>query len=50
LTCSAHLWQFDVNTGEGVNPTGVSLKSYPVKVEDESVLIILPLEEKAVNS
>ena len=50
LTCSAHLWQFDVNTGEGVNPTGVSLKSYPVKVEDESVLIILPLEEKAAIS
>ena len=50
LTCSAHLWQFDVITGEGVNPTGVSLNSYPVKVQDEEILIILPLEKKAGNT
>lgn len=41
LTCSAHLWQFDVLTGQGVNPTGVSLKSYPVRVEEGAVLVSL---------
>ena len=42
LTCSAHLWQFDVRTGDGVNPEGVSLTSYPVRVEKDAVLVALP--------
>ena len=42
LTCSAHLWEFDVLSGEGVNPTGVALKSYPVKIENDDVLVSLP--------
>jgi len=41
LTCSAHLWQFDVRTGEGVNPQGVALRTFPVKVEEETVLVAL---------
>lgn len=41
LTCSAHLWQFDVVSGKGVNPQGVCLTSYPVKVEDGAVLVSL---------
>lgn len=50
LTCSAHLWQFDVVSGNGVNPEGVSLKSYPVKVDGESVMVAFPCEAKATNA
>lgn len=39
LTCPAHLWQFDVATGEGVNPTGCKLTSYPCKVVDDQVMV-----------
>ena len=42
LTCSAHLWEFDVLSGDGVNPTGVSLTAYPVRIEDDDVLVALP--------
>jgi len=38
LTCPAHLWQFDVSTGDGVNPSGCKLTSYPCKVVDGEVL------------
>ncbi|MCP4330105.1 MAG: Rieske 2Fe-2S domain-containing protein [Alphaproteobacteria bacterium] len=47
LTCAAHLWQFDVVTGAGVNPEGVTLRSFPVKVEDEVVMVALPLPDQA---
>lgn len=39
LTCNAHLWQFDIESGAGVNPTGCSLKMYPVKVVGDDILI-----------
>ena len=39
LTCSAHLWQFDVLSGDGVNPVGVALTAYPVKVENDVVMV-----------
>lgn len=42
LTCSAHLWQFNVLSGEGVNPTGTSLTSYPVKTEGDAIWVALP--------
>ena len=42
LTCPAHLWEFDVETGEGVNPTGCHLTTYPVKVEGEQIFVALP--------
>jgi toluene monooxygenase system ferredoxin subunit len=39
LTCAMHLWQFDVSTGEGVNPTGCSLKKYALKIEGNDVIV-----------
>ena len=39
LTCSAHLWQFDVVDGAGVNPKNCRLVSYPVRIEDGKVLV-----------
>jgi toluene monooxygenase system ferredoxin subunit len=39
LTCAMHLWEFDVTTGEGVNPTGCRLKSYASKVEGSDIFV-----------
>ena len=41
LTCSMHLWQFDIVSGDGVNPTGCKLKGYAVKVENGDILVDL---------
>ncbi len=49
LTCSAHLWQFDVVSGEGINPTGTSLIRYPVKTEEEAIWVAV-LAESACSS
>jgi toluene monooxygenase system ferredoxin subunit len=46
LTCSAHLWQFDVaNGGVGVNPKNCRLISYPVRIEDGKVLVRIGVAE-----
>jgi toluene monooxygenase system ferredoxin subunit len=39
LTCSAHLWEFDITTGKGVNPEDCELARYPVKVEGNNVYV-----------
>ncbi len=39
LTCCMHLWQFDVKSGKGVNPTHAELAKYPVKLEGEDILV-----------
>jgi toluene monooxygenase system ferredoxin subunit len=41
LTCSAHEWQYDAATGQGLNPCGVSLKSFPVEVRDGDIWVEL---------
>jgi toluene monooxygenase system ferredoxin subunit len=42
LTCPTHLWQFDVAMGGvGVNPKNCRLTSYPVRIEDGTVLVQL---------
>lgn len=42
ITCPAHLWQFNASTGDGVNPEGVALTSYPVKIENGTVFVVMP--------
>jgi len=42
LTCAAHLWQFNLSTGEGVNPKGCQLYRYQVKVEDATISVGIP--------
>jgi len=42
LTCSAHLWQFDVITGMGVNPKDTALTSFPLKLEGDSIFVAFP--------
>lgn len=44
LTCSAHLWQFDVITGKGVNPEGCMLRRFSTKIENEEVWVDLTSE------
>lgn len=39
LTCRAHLWQFDANSGQGVNPVDCALANYPIKIEGDDVYI-----------
>jgi len=41
LTCHAHLWQFDVVTGRGINPDDAVLEGYALKVEGEEVFVDL---------
>ena len=42
LTCAAHLWQFNLLTGEGVNPKDCQLRRYQVKVEDPTISVGMP--------
>jgi toluene monooxygenase system ferredoxin subunit len=42
LTCAAHLWQFNLLTGEGVNPRDTQLYRYQVKVEDVTISVGIP--------
>ena len=39
LTCAAHLWQFNLFTGEGVNPKGCELYRYQAKVQDATIFV-----------
>ena len=39
VICSSHLWEFDAETGKGINPSTCRLRRHPVKVENEVVLI-----------
>lgn len=32
LRCGAHLWEFDLRTGIGVNPRNCALRRFPVKL------------------
>jgi toluene monooxygenase system ferredoxin subunit len=39
LTCPVHLWEFDVKTCHGINPTHARLASYPVKLDGDDVYV-----------
>jgi nitrite reductase/ring-hydroxylating ferredoxin subunit len=44
LTCRAHLWQFDLRTGRGINPASACLRRHPLKVEGNAVHVSAALE------
>lgn len=50
LTCPAHLWQFDVETGLGVNPTGCRMKQYPTRVDGDDVYVDAESPTEAVHA
>lgn len=39
LTCSVHSWQYDICTGQGINPKSAKLKMFPVKIEQGNILV-----------
>lgn len=39
LICRAHMWQFDVFSGRGINPSDCALAQYPVRVEGDAVFV-----------
>jgi toluene monooxygenase system ferredoxin subunit len=39
LTCPAHGWQYDLTSGQGVNPESVKLVGYVVKIEGNDILV-----------
>jgi toluene monooxygenase system ferredoxin subunit len=39
LTCAAHQWQYDARSGAGLNPRGVTLVRFPVKIEDDRIWV-----------
>ena len=39
LTCAAHLWQFNIFTGEGVNPKERQLYRYQAKIQDGTIFV-----------
>jgi toluene monooxygenase system ferredoxin subunit len=39
LVCLKHMWEFDVVSGCGINPTGAAITLYPVKVENDQVYV-----------
>src|SRR5262249_37727660 len=46
LTCATHHWQFDVaGGGVGVNPKDCRLISYPVRIKNGKVLVLMTVEE-----
>ncbi len=39
LTCSAHHWQFDLGTGESINPKNKHLKRFQVRLESDGIYV-----------
>lgn len=41
MTCAAHSWEFDLETGEGLNPSGPQLEEYEIGVDDEQIYVVM---------
>jgi toluene monooxygenase system ferredoxin subunit len=39
IFCRAHQWEYDACTGEGVNPPGVALRRYDVRLDEGRILV-----------
>jgi toluene monooxygenase system ferredoxin subunit len=40
ITCIRHLWEFDADTGCGVNPETAQLTSYPCQVDEDGTIVV----------
>ena len=41
LVCAAHAWEYDACSGRGINPDGVALRRYPVRIAGGEILVDL---------
>jgi toluene monooxygenase system ferredoxin subunit len=41
LTCATHQWQFDAQTGCGINPTSACLEPMPLRIQGDDILLDL---------
>jgi toluene monooxygenase system ferredoxin subunit len=41
LVCAAHAWEYDACTGRGLNPDGVALRRYAVRIEEGEIQVDL---------
>jgi toluene monooxygenase system ferredoxin subunit len=41
LTCSLHQWKYDACTGAGLNPAGVALRAYAVRIAGGEIWVDL---------
>lgn len=42
LTCAGHMWEFDLRTGKGINPSGCQLYEFPVRLSGDQVCVLVP--------
>lgn len=40
LTCLAHVWKFDMNTGQGINPKNSKLIEFPVEIKEDGHVFV----------
>jgi nitrite reductase/ring-hydroxylating ferredoxin subunit len=49
LRCARHHWEFDVCSGNGINPQNTCLKAFPVSIESRDILLDLE-DERSTES
>ena len=47
LTCSAHHYQYDARSGQGINPRSVCLTRFPARVEAGEIVVDMTEEERS---
>jgi toluene monooxygenase system ferredoxin subunit len=51
LRCARHHWEFDVSSGSGINPRNACLRTFPVRLDGQDILVDVtvdfPLRAKA---
>jgi len=47
LTCATHQWQFDAQTGCGINPLSACLEPLPLKIQGDEILLDLETLKQA---
>ena len=40
LSCARHHWQFNADSGNGINPRNTCLQGYPLMIDDEGMIWI----------